>query len=76
MPSAFNVRCRSLTALTAHHEPREQIEDRREVQLAAFPDHELRRVADPAPIRRVGRELPIEQIRGHGLVVVTPSSCI
>ena len=35
----------------ADDEPREQIEDRREVELAAAADDELRRVADPALIR-------------------------
>ena len=54
----------------ADDEPREQIEDRREVQLAALADHELRRVADPALIRRRGRELPIQQIGGDRLIVV------
>jgi len=32
----------------ADDEAREQIEDHRQVELAAAPDHELRRVADPA----------------------------
>ena len=54
----------------ADDEAGEQIEDRRQIQLAALADHELGRVADPAPIRRVGRELPIEQIRRDRLVVI------
>ena len=54
----------------ADDEPREQIEDRRQIQLAALADDELGRVADPALIRRVGRELPVEQIRRDRLVVI------
>src|SRR5579864_2612632 len=51
-------------------EPREQIEDRGKIQLAALTDHELRRVPHPALIHGLRRELPIEQIRGHRLVVI------
>ena len=54
----------------ADDEPREQVEDRRQIQLPALANHELRRVADPAPIRRVGRELPVEQIRRDRLIVI------
>ena len=54
----------------ADDEPREQVEDRRQIQLAALADDELGGVADPAPIRRVGRELPVEQIRRDRLVVI------
>ena len=51
-------------------EPREQIQDRGHIEFAAAPDDELRRVADPALIRRGRRELPIEQIGRDRLVVV------
>jgi len=54
----------------ADDEAREQIEDRREIQFAAFPDDELRGIADPPPIRRLGCELSVEQIRGDRLVVI------
>ena len=52
--SALIARCRSLTGADrpADDEPRVQIEDRGEVQLAALADHELGGVADPAPVRR------------------------
>jgi hypothetical protein len=55
----------------SHDEPRKQIEDRRQIQLPALADHELGGVADPAPIRRVGRELSVEQIRRDRLIVIT-----
>jgi hypothetical protein len=54
----------------ADDEPREQIENRRQVQFAALADHEFGGVADPALIRRVGRELPVEDIRRHRVVVI------
>jgi hypothetical protein len=38
-------------------------------QLAVL-GHELRRVAHPAPVRSVRRELPVEQVRRYRLVVV------
>ena len=53
-----------------HDEPREQIEDGGEIELAAAPDDELGRVADPPLIRRRCGKLPIEQIGGDRLVVV------
>ena len=36
----------------ADDEPRVQVEDRGQIQLAALADHELGRVADPSLIRR------------------------
>ena len=54
----------------ADDEPRVQVQDRREIQLVAAADDELRRVADPPLIRRGGRELPIEQIGRDRLVVI------
>jgi hypothetical protein len=58
------VRCRSLTTLTApsHNEPREKIEDRRRVQLAALDQDGLGRIADPALAECLGREVSGEQI--------------
>ena len=53
-----------------HDEPREQIQDRREVQFAAAADDELGRVADPPLIRGVRFELAVEQIRRDRLVVI------
>ena len=53
-----------------HDEPREQIQDRREVQFAAAADDELGRVADPPLIRGVRLELAVEQIRRDRLVVI------
>ena len=59
-----------------HDEPREQIQDHREVELAgaAGADDELGRVADPPLIRRVGLKSPVEQIGRDGLVVITTES--
>ena len=54
----------------ADDEPREQIEDHRQVELAAAADDELGGVADPPLIRRGRLELPVEQIGGHRLVVI------
>lgn len=34
------------------------------------PDTQLRRIADPALIRPVGRELPIEHVAGDGMIVI------
>ena len=65
------VTWRSLLALTApHDEPREQIQDRRQIELAAAADDELRRVADPPLIRRGRREVAIEQIGCDRLIVI------
>src|SRR5712692_4158950 len=50
--------------------PGEQVENGGKIQLAALADDELRRVADPALVHCRRRELPIEQIRGHGLVMI------
>src|SRR5215207_6748750 len=58
------------TQRPADHEPGEQIENGRQIQLAVLPNHELGGVADPAPIRGRGRKLPIEQIRRDGLAVI------
>src|ERR687895_676856 len=55
----------------AHDEPRVQVEDRRQVQLATLADDELGGVADPALIRRVCRELTVEEIARHRLIVIT-----
>ena len=54
----------------AHHEAREQIEHRRQIELPALADDELGRVADPPPIGRVRGELSVEEIRRHRLIVV------
>jgi hypothetical protein len=54
-----------------HDEPREQIQYRREVELAAAADDELGRVADPPLIRRVRLKLPVQEIGGDRLVVIT-----
>ena len=53
----------------ADHKPREQVEDDGEIELAARADDKLGRVPDPALIRRGGFKLPVEEIRGHRLVV-------
>ena len=53
-----------------HDEPREQIQDGREVQLAAAADDELRRVTDPSLIGTGRLEATVEQIRRHRLIVV------
>ena len=53
-----------------HDEPREQIQDRRQIELAAAADDELRRVADPPLIRRGRREVAIEQIGCDRLIVI------
>jgi hypothetical protein len=47
-------------------EPGVQVEDRGQIQLGALADDERSRVADPAQIRRLGRELSIQQIRRNG----------
>jgi hypothetical protein len=71
MPRAFSVRCRSLTALTAqpttNRENKSRMAARYSLPLA---NHKLGRVADPPPIRRVRRELLIEQIRRDRLIVI------
>ena len=54
-----------------HDESREQIQDRREVELAAAADDELGRVADPPLIRRVRLKPTVQQIGRDGLVVIT-----
>jgi hypothetical protein len=59
----------------ADDEPREQVQDHRQVELAAGPNDKLGRVADPPLIRRLGCELPVEQIVGDGLIVARSSSC-
>ena len=70
--SALNVRWRSLTALSAQPTMKReiQVEDRRQIQLGAAPNHELGRVADPALIRPRRRELPREHIGGDRLIVL------
>jgi hypothetical protein len=53
-----------------HEETRVQVENRGQIKLAALADDELGGVPDPALIRRLGGELPVEQIRRHRLIVV------
>ena len=53
-------------------EPGEEVEDHREVELAAGADDELGGVADPALIRGVRLELAVEQIRRDRLIVIAP----
>ena len=67
------TRWRSLMALTgpADHQARVEIEQRRQGELAAAADHELRRVADPALVRRLGPKVLAEHIRRDRLIVVT-----
>ncbi len=48
-----------------------QVENRREIQLPAAADHKLRRVPDPALVRRVGHKVLSQHIRRDGLVVIT-----
>ena len=50
----------------ADDETRIQVEDGRQVQLAALADHELRGVADPALVGRFGRELAVEELAAIG----------
>jgi hypothetical protein len=52
----------------ADDKSREEIEDRRQIQLAAVADDQLRRVADPPLIRPLGGELAIQDIVGHRLI--------
>ena len=61
-----------MTALTAQPTANreEQVEDDGEIELAARADDKLGRVPDPALIRCGGIELPVEEIRGHRLVVI------
>src|SRR5579859_3319515 len=49
--------------------PRVEVDDRREVELAVG-DRQFRGVADPALVRRSGRELLLEQVRRDWLLVV------
>ena len=54
----------------AHDKPREQVEDRREIELAAGPDDKLRRVTDLALIRaRCLERLPQEIVRNRLIVI-------
>ena len=53
-----------------HDESRMEIQDGRQIQLGAAPDHELGGVTHPALIRAGGRELPIEDIRRDRLIVI------
>jgi hypothetical protein len=54
----------------ADDEAGEQIENHREVQLAALADHECARIADPALIRALGRKLLLQEIGRNRLVVM------
>src|SRR5439155_4094502 len=54
----------------AHDEAGEQIQNRGQIEFPALADDELGGIADPALIRGVGRELPIEQIRGNRLAMM------
>ena len=53
----------------AHDKPREQVEDDRQIEFAAPPDHELRRVADLPLIDGRRRELPGQEICRDRLIV-------
>jgi hypothetical protein len=46
----------------AYDEPREQVEDHRQIELAATADDELRCVTDPALIRTRGLEPPVRMM--------------
>ena len=54
----------------ADDEARVEIQDGREIELGAAGDDELARVADPALIGPLGRELPVEDIGGDRLIVL------
>src|SRR6266571_687643 len=54
----------------AHDEPREQVQDRRQVELAAGPDQEFRGVAHPALVGGLGIELAIQKVGCDWLIVV------
>ena len=58
------------TERPADDEPGKQIEDHRQIELAAGGDDELGRIPDSALIRRRRLEPPVEQIGGHRLIVV------
>jgi hypothetical protein len=72
MPSAFKVRCRSLTALTAqpttNREKRSRIAAKYSFPLSPMTNS----VVSPTQRRfgSSGRELPVEQIRGDRLVMI------
>jgi hypothetical protein len=52
-------------------EPRMQIENRREEEpTTTIADEQLRRVPDPALVRKCGLEAPLEQIRRHRLIML------
>lgn len=57
-----------------HDEPREKIQNCREVELPTAADHHLRRVADPSLVRGFGHELPIQKVRRDRLIVVAHRS--
>ena len=59
----------------ADQEARVEIENRREIELPAAADHELRRVAGPPLVRRVRDEVLREYVRRDGLVVMVLSIC-
>jgi hypothetical protein len=52
------------------HEPREQVQDHREIELAALADDELTGIADPALVRTIGLELLLQQVVSDRLVVI------
>jgi hypothetical protein len=54
----------------AHDEARKQIEHRRQIELGTVADDELRRVADPALIRRGRGEVSGENIGGDRIIVI------
>jgi hypothetical protein len=54
----------------ADDEPREQIQNHRQIELAAGADDEVGGVADPALIWGCRLELPVEQIARHRLIVI------
>ena len=58
------------TERPAHDEPGVEVQDGRQIQLGAAADDELRRVADPALIGPLGRELAVEHIGGDRLIVI------
>ena len=53
----------------ANEEARVEVEQGRQVELTAAPDHTLRRVRDPALVGCVGDEIPVEHVRRDRLVM-------
>ena len=64
------------TQRPADEEAGVEVEDRREVPLAARPDDQLGGIPDPALVRPLSRELPVEQICRHRLGQVAPRGAL